>query len=155
MADIVDAATRSRMMSGIRAKNTKPELALRKHLHWAGLRYRLHVSDLPGRPDIVLPKWRAVVFVHGCFWHGHACPLFRMPKTRSDWWSAKIEKNRDNDARAQVTLELAGWRTMTVWECSMRGGTAESPAQVASAVIDWLRSGLMTGEIGGWRGRGH
>lgn len=153
MVDIVDVATRSRMMSGIRGKNTKPELALRSQLHRAGIRYRLHVSSLPGRPDIVLPRWHAVVFVHGCFWHGHTCPLFKVPQTRTDWWKDKIAKNRENDSRALLALELTGWRRMVVWECAMRGSSAQSPERVALAVVSWLKSGEDKGEISGCRER--
>lgn len=155
MADIVDKATRSRMMSGIRSKNTKPELTLRKQLHHLGLRYRLHVSSLPGRPDLVFPKRRAVVFVHGCFWHGHACPLFRLPKTRSEWWRAKIAKNKESDSKSLVELKTLGWRSMVVWECSLRGAGAGSPKQIALLIADWLKSELLNGEISEWRGRGH
>jgi DNA mismatch endonuclease, patch repair protein len=149
MGDIVDAATRSRMMSGIRARNTKPEIQVRSHLHKAGFRYRLHVADLPGRPDIVLPRWNAVIFVHGCFWHGHDCPLFRVPKTRSEWWQAKINRNRFNDARASAALEAKGWRHMTVWECSMRGNSRRPVQSISSKMISWLKSGRRRGEIRG------
>ena len=94
MPDIVDSATRSRMMAGIRSTNTRPELAIRKALHAAGFRYRLHPRDVPGKPDMAFARYRAAVFVNGCFWHGHDCPLFRLPDTRREFWSAKIERNR-------------------------------------------------------------
>lgn len=100
MADVVDTATRSRMMSGIRGTNTRPERHIRSLLHRQGFRFRLHARELPGRPDIVLPRCRAVVFVHGCFWHGHGCPFFRLPGTRREFWQAKMERNRANDHRA-------------------------------------------------------
>lgn len=122
MADIVDKETRSRMMSGIRGKNTKLELVVRSYLHRAGLRFRLH-ARLPGKPDLVFPKYHTVVFVHGCFWHGHSCHLFRLPKTNSAFWKKKIESNRVRDARVQKSLELSGWRPITLWECELRNRT--------------------------------
>ena len=97
MVDVVDTATRSRMMAGIRGTNTKPELLLRKGLHAQGFRFRLHSTGLPGKPDIVLPRHHAVVFAHGCFWHGHNCHLFKWPSTRPEFWQAKIERNREVD----------------------------------------------------------
>jgi DNA mismatch endonuclease (patch repair protein) len=121
MVDVVDSATRSRMMSGIRARNTKPEILVRSLLHRAGFRFRLHVTDLPGKPDIVLPRYKAVIFVHGCFWHGHNCPLFKWPGTREDFWRAKIGRNQANDRRALELLAAQGWRVAVVWECAMRG----------------------------------
>ncbi|MFT3669674.1 MAG: very short patch repair endonuclease [Pseudoxanthomonas sp.] len=139
MADIVSPDVRSRMMSGIRARNTKPEMLLRRALHARGLRFRLHRKDLPGKPDLVFPKWRAVVFVHGCFWHGHDCPLYREPGTRTEFWRAKIETNRRNDARAEALLREVGWRVATVWECAMRG-KPEAPEHIAARVGDWLDS---------------
>lgn len=120
MPDIVDNATRSRMMSGIRGSNTKLELLVRRALHARGLRYRLGGAGLPGRPDIVLPRHKTVVFVHGCFWHGHDCRLFRLPKTRPEFWRAKIESNRVRDQRVLEKLVEMGWHACTVWECSLR-----------------------------------
>ena len=117
MVDVVDSATRSRMMSGIRGRNTKPEILIRSLLHRQGFRFRLHVRDMPGKPDIVLPRYRAVVFVHGCFWHGHNCPLFKLPGTRPDFWSEKIERNQNNDNRAKAALLADGWRVGVIWEC--------------------------------------
>ena len=121
MPDVVDAATRSRMMAGIRGKDTKPEMLLRRGLHARGLRYRLHDGRLPGRPDMVFPARRAVLFVHGCFWHGHDCPLFRLPSTRPEFWSAKIERNREVDARSAAALSASDWRVGVVWECALEG----------------------------------
>jgi DNA mismatch endonuclease (patch repair protein) len=93
-------------------------MILRRGLHAAGFRYRLHVSGLPGRPDIVLPKFRSVIFVHGCFWHGHAdCKNFRIPKTRAEFWISKIKANSDRDDRAMTAIHVAGWRSLVVWEC--------------------------------------
>jgi DNA mismatch endonuclease (patch repair protein) len=97
------------MMAGIRGKNTRPEILIRKVLHRAGLRFRMHVGELPGKPDIVLPRWRAVIQVQGCFWHGHDCHLFRLPKTRREFWEAKIAGNRARDAAARAALAEFGW----------------------------------------------
>lgn len=117
MADVVDKETRSRMMSGIRGKNTKPELTVRSFLHRAGLRFRLH-AKLPGKPDLVLPKYRTAVFVHGCFWHRHkGCPKTTSPQTRHGWWAEKFESNIARDRRNVIALRKLGWRVMTIWEC--------------------------------------
>lgn len=120
MADIVDKETRSRMMSGIRGKNTKPEMIVRRALHKAGYRYRLHVKELPGKPDIVLPKYKTVIFVHGCFWHHHNCKNFKWPKTREDFWRKKIEGNVERDQKAYAQLEAQGWKVIVIWECETR-----------------------------------
>lgn len=120
MTDIVDSATRSRMMSGIRGKNTKPEIAVRQALHAAGFRFRLHRKDLPGSPDIVLPRYRAVIFVHGCFWHGHGCRYFKVPKTRTDFWLDKITANARRDRQNEDALMAMGWSVFVVWECDIR-----------------------------------
>ena len=118
-ADIVSPAVRSRMMAGIRGKNTKPELLLRSELHRLGFRFRLHRQDLPGRPDLVFPKRGAAIFVHGCFWHGHDCHLFRLPKSRTEFWKEKIAGNVARDQRQIAALKEAGWRVGIVWECAM------------------------------------
>ena len=119
MPDVVDAATRSRMMSGIRSKNTAPELRVRRHLHAAGLRYRLHVRELPGKPDLVFIGSRTVVFVHGCFWHQHpGCKFAYKPTTRAEFWTDKLQSNVDRDARDISQLTAAGWTVETVWECA-------------------------------------
>ncbi|MBU1223450.1 MAG: very short patch repair endonuclease [Gammaproteobacteria bacterium] len=136
MTDIVSPAVRSRMMSGIRSKNTGPEISVRKALHRKGLRYRLHARDLPGKPDITLPRHRAVVFVHGCFWHGHDCALFRLPATRTDFWKEKIERNQANDRKAVDSLLAAGWRVAIVWECALHG--KDFPDNLASELSDWI-----------------
>ncbi len=119
--DIVDAATRSRMMSGIRGKNTKPELTIRRLLHAAGFRFRLQRKDLPGKPDIVLPKYKVVILVHGCFWHMHdGCHYYRLPTTRTEFWKNKLGGNRLRDSRNIALLNEAGWRVLVVWECAVR-----------------------------------
>lgn len=138
MVDVVDSATRSRMMSGIKGRNTKPEILIRSLLHRQGFRFRLHVSNMPGKPDIVLPRYHAVVFVHGCFWHGHDCPLFKWPTTRPEFWREKIERNRANDHKATEALIADGWRVGIVWECAIRGA-GKNIEDVAQRLTDWLR----------------
>lgn len=147
MTDVVDQATRSRMMSGIRGKNTRPELAVRKALHARGFRYRLHVSNLPGKPDLVLPKLKAVVFVHGCFWHGHACPIFKWPASRPEFWKEKIHKNAERDARNIQLLRDSGWRVAVLWECAIRSKYGLEPA--VEKLAAWLDSGDAWMEIRG------
>lgn len=149
MPDILTPEARSRHMSRIRGRDTKPELVLRRALHAMGLRYRLHVRALPGTPDMVFPKHRAAVFVHGCFWHGHDCELHRLPGTRTDFWRGKIAGNRSRDDHAMVSLHKAGWRTLTVWECAMRGRGRRAIAEVAEDVGRWLRSDATRGELRG------
>ncbi len=127
------------MMSGIRGKNTRPEMQVRRALFERGFRYRLHSRDLPGTPDLVLPRYRAVVFVHGCFWHGHDCSFFRWPTTRPEFWRAKITRNRAVDREATKRLHAAGWRVLTVWECALRGRTDEQRQAVYDAAADWVR----------------
>ena len=107
------------MMSGIKGKNTKPEILVRKALHKAGYRFRLHDKKLPGKPDIVLPKYRTVILVHGCFWHGHDCKYFKWPKTRPEFWRKKIEGNKARDARHVAKLENDGWVVKVIWECEV------------------------------------
>ncbi len=122
MTDIVSQDVRSRMMAGIKDRDTKPEILLRQVLHRAGYRFRLHRKDLPGRPDLVLGKYKAVIFVNGCFWHGHEnCHLFRLPKSRQDFWEEKISGNQARDNRKQSELVKLGWRVGVVWECALKG----------------------------------
>jgi DNA mismatch endonuclease, patch repair protein len=120
MTDIVDPETRSQWMSGIRSRDTKPELAVRCFLHRAGLRFRLGGAGLPGRPDVVLPRWRTVVFVHGCFWHRHqGCRFAYNPKSRPEFWQQKFAENVERDVRNMAALEDLGWRPLVVWECEI------------------------------------
>ena len=139
MADIVPPEIRSRMMSGIRGKNTKPELALRKRLFRSGFRYQLHRKDLPGKPDIVLPRWNAAIFVHGCFWHRHGCKATTTPGTNVDFWRKKFDENIARDRRHIEALQDAGWRVAVVWECSLKGKRADLN-EVARLVREWLMS---------------
>ncbi|PSJ21039.1 very short patch repair endonuclease [Halomonas sp. ND22Bw] len=119
--DIVDPKTRSRMMSAIRDKNTNPELAVRRYLHAQGFRYRLHRRDLPGNPDLVLPKYRLAIFVHGCFWHRHSgCFYATTPSSRSAFWEEKFQKNVERDERNNQALLKSGWRVMVIWECGLK-----------------------------------
>jgi DNA mismatch endonuclease (patch repair protein) len=124
MVDIVDQATRSKMMAGIKSKNTKPELAIRRGLFARGLRFRLHPKELPGKPDLVFPKYKTVLFVHGCFWHAHNCHLFRIPSSNQEYWHKKLIGNRDRDQIQQGQLKQAGWRVLIVFECELRGQSA-------------------------------
>lgn len=136
MTDVMSADKRSALMSRIKGKNTKPEMLVRRALWHAGLRYRLHARHLPGRPDLVLPRWRAVVFVHGCFWHQHpGCPLAAVPATRPDFWQSKLAGNRQRDDRAREALVNAGWRVAVVWECALR----RSPETTVRDLIEWIR----------------
>lgn len=120
MADRLTPERRSALMARIGPKNTKPELTVRRLLHAAGWRYRLHRKGLPGTPDIVFGRLKAALFVHGCFWHGHRCKLGRLPKTRPEFWSEKIAGNRSRDARKVDELVEQGWRVMTVWQCCLK-----------------------------------
>lgn len=134
-------------MSGIRGKNTKPEWLVRRALHARGFRYRLHVRSLAGHPDLVLPRYRAVVFVHGCFWHGHeGCKYFRLPATRKEFWEGKISRNRNNDYRNRASLLEAGWRVATVWECALRGTNSNTDA-VAETLVEWIKGNEVALEI--------
>lgn len=127
MADTVDRATRSRMMSAIKGKNTLPERTVRSYLHQSGLRFRLHTTDLPGRPDIVLPRWGCVVFVHGCFWHRHrGCRFATTPASNARFWQKKFDANVERDRRNTAALRRLGWRVIVVWECSIRSTTLRS-----------------------------
>lgn len=136
-------------MSGIRGKNTKPELLIRKALHARGFRYRVHCKDLPGNPDLCLPKYRAVIFVHGCFWHGHGCQLFKWPKTRPEFWRQKIGRNCEVDEAAFLALHLAGWRVAMVWECALKGRLRLPDGQVVAELEHWLKSAAPAVEIRG------
>lgn len=127
MTDVVGAATRSRMMSGIKGKNTQPEMAVRRYLHASGYRFRLHRKDLPGQPDLVLPKYKLVIFIHGCFWHRHAgCFYATSPVSRKEFWQEKLTKNVERDQRQIEQLNDMGWRVLIIWECGLKHAGLES-----------------------------
>lgn len=140
MVDIVSEPTRRRMMSGIKGKDTKPELQVRRLLFARGFRYRLHAKALPGKPDLVLAKHRAVVFIHGCFWHRHDCHLFKWPSTREEFWREKINGNVERDQCQKATLKAQGWRIAVVWECALKGRTRLPERDVGNFLEEWLLS---------------
>jgi DNA mismatch endonuclease (patch repair protein) len=145
VADVVDAATRSRMMASIKGKNTQPEVRLRKALHAKGIRFRLHSPNLPGRPDIVFPRFKAVCFVHGCFWHRHkGCRYTTSPRTRPEFWQTKFASNIVRDRQNQEELMLVGWRIAIVWECALRGDAA---GEASLTLTNWLQSTIPLIEI--------
>lgn len=142
MTDVVDKVKRSQMMAGIRGKDTKPERVLRATLHSAGFRYRVHVTDLPGTPDLVFTKYKAVILAHGCFWHRHSgCWWATTPSSNTDFWSAKFEENVRRDIRNLADLEGLGWRVAIVWECALRLLSAEL---LADSLREWLASSNQT-----------
>ncbi len=140
MADVVTPQVRSRMMASIRGADTKPELFIRSGLHRLGFRFRLDVRALPGRPDMVFPKYHAVLFVHGCFWHRHDCHLFKWPKSREDFWKTKLNGNAERDRRNVDSLKQIGWRVGIVWECAIKGRTRQEPGSIFSGCSAWLSS---------------
>lgn len=151
MADVHTEAIRSRNMAAIRSANTKPELILRHALFARGFRYRLHDKRLPGRPDLVFPKYAAVVLIHGCFFHGHECQTFRWPATRRDFWREKIEGNRARDGVTVAKLSEKGWRVLVVWECALRGRTRMSLHELVKSVANWLLQSGASQSISGGR----
>jgi len=127
MTDVHSPKIRSYNMSRIRSKDTKPELIVRKYLFSKGFRYRLHLKKLPGKPDIVLPKYKTVIFIHGCFWHGHEyCKYFVVPKTRTDWWLKKIESNKQNDVENIIKLQNLSWKVLVIFECQLKTSELEN-----------------------------
>jgi DNA mismatch endonuclease, patch repair protein len=137
-------------MSGIRSKNTRHEVEIRKGLHALGFRYRLHDNRLPGKPDIIFPQYRAVVFINGCFWHAHDCDLFRLPSTNVEFWRRKLLRNSGKDRENNAALRGSSWRVMTIWECSFRGSGRQREKEIARIIVKtvkWLRSKRMTAEI--------
>jgi DNA mismatch endonuclease, patch repair protein len=148
MSDVVDAATRSRMMAGIRSTDTTPERQVRSMLHRNGFRFSLRRKDLPGKPDIVLPKYGAVIFVHGCFWHRHRCDLFKWPKSNEDFWRDKLNTNALHDQKVVASLVQQGWRVMVIWECALRR-TRAGATKVCKSTIRWLRGRQLFKEIAG------
>jgi len=145
--DVVSPQRRSAMMAGIRGKDTKPEQIVRALLHEQGFRYRLHRGDLPGKPDLTLPKYQAVIFVHGCFWHRHeGCEYFHMPATNAQFWDEKLTANARRDRIASTNLQALGWRVLVVWECATR--PMASRAKLAKAISRWLTGSKRSGVLG-------
>ena len=137
--DVVDSATRSRMMAGIAAKNTKGELVLRRGLHARGLRFRVNVKSLPGTPDLALRRYSSVLFFNGCFWHQHDCALFRWPKTRAQFWKTKLSQNRERDERVWAELSSDGWRLGVVWECALKALQGDTHELLLDDIDAWIR----------------
>lgn len=145
MADVLTPAQRHLNMSRNRGKDTKPELLVRQYLHGRGLRFRLHVKELPGKPDIVLPKYKTIVFVQGCFWHRHSdCRYSTMPATRISFWANKFERNVANDERQQAELTAAGWKVLTVWECELKFAVRNDSLQKLFAEITGSTDSIVT-----------
>ena len=146
MVDSLTPAQRSERMSRIRSTNTKPEVALRKALHRLGFRFRLHGRRLPGKPDIVLPRYRTAIFVHGCFWHRHeGCKIATTPKSNTEFWVDKFNRNTDRDAIKRAQLEADGWRVIVVWECELKSD--EKARAAASMIADEIQHPQMNGSI--------
>ena len=136
--DVLSPEQRRLNMSRIRGKDTKPEMLLRRRLHAEGFRYRLHARELPGRPDMIFPRHRAALLVHGCFWHGHDCALFRLPATRAELWAAKIAANRVRDQQNDAALAACGWRMLKVWECALRGSGRRPLPEVIACCSEFI-----------------
>ncbi|MGL3820644.1 very short patch repair endonuclease [Sphingopyxis sp. R3-92] len=149
MADRLTLAQRQLNMSRIRSHDTGPERLIRKLLHNRGFRFRLQRRDLPGRPDLVLPKYRVAIQVHGCFWHWHDCRLFVMPATRTEFWSDKLGANRRRDSAVREALEAAGWRTLLIWECALKGRGRLQSDELADRMADFIFSGDTRAHIAG------
>ena len=142
--DVLTPEQRRLVMSRIKGKDTKPEMLMRHGLHGRGLRYRLHGVGIPGKPDLVFPKYRAVVFVHGCFWHGHGCSLFKWPKTRGAFWKTKIDRNMERDREVQAALKKADWRAIVIWECALRGKYRRALSDVLNDAEAFIRHGRVS-----------
>lgn len=151
MVDIVSKKKRSEMMSGIKSKDTKPEVLVRKALFARGFRYRIHDKNLIGKPDLVLAKYRAVIFIHGCFWHGHDCHLFKVPQTRTAFWLKKIHSNKVRDSKVVEQLIGNNWRVLLVWECATKGKYSLSIQELVDRIEEWLLFDSLYSEIS-WAG---
>lgn len=149
MADTFDKPTRSRIMASIKGKNTKQEMLVRKGLHFLGFRYRLHNSQLPGKPDLVFAKYKAIIFVNGCFWHGHHCHIFHWPSTHPEFWRKKIETNKYRDARNIAACIQKGWKVLVIWECALKGKTRRKPEEVIQTTANWILYDSISTEITG------
>jgi DNA mismatch endonuclease, patch repair protein len=141
MVDVLTPEQRQLNMSRVRGRDTKPEMTIRRGLHARGLRYRLHDKRLPGRPDLVFPRFRVAVFVHGCFWHSHGCGLSKLPATRQDFWKQKLEGNAARDLAAINTLRSLGWRVLVVWECALRGPRRMNSDDAIEWAARYIKSG--------------
>jgi DNA mismatch endonuclease (patch repair protein) len=149
MTDVLTREQRSFNMSRIRGRDTKPELILRRGLHARGFRFRLNRRDMPGCPDLVFPRFRAVVFVHGCFWHGHDCSLFKWPATRIEFWQKKIQGNKDRDREVLAALKTDNWRALIVWECALKGSRRLPVEAVLDKVARWVKGREPLGTVKG------
>ncbi|MDX8465744.1 very short patch repair endonuclease [Mesorhizobium sp. VK23B] len=147
MADIISKENRSLLMASVGQKHTKPEVVVRRELHALGFRFRLHDSKLPGRPDILFPRYHSVIMVHGCFWHGHGCRRRPLPESNAAYWRQKIERNMARDAAVLSALETLGWRSLVVWECAVLSNSTLRKHAIAR-IADWLREDLPSGQIG-------
>lgn len=149
MTDSLSPEKRSDVMSRVGSKDTKPELLIRKSLHALGFRYRLHVKDLPGKPDLVFPRYKSVIQINGCFWHGHSCPRCRMPNSNTEYWNRKVARNMERDVLNRRLLLDEGWRVLTIWECALTGKWKLGLNQVISLASEWLLSTKPLCEIKG------
>jgi len=150
MVDVVGSLKRSEMMAGIKGKNTRSELFIRKGLHKLGFRYQLHRKDLPGKPDLVFPKHHAVIFVNGCFWHAHHCHLFKWPSTRPEFWREKINGNVSRDERNTAACIKNGWKVLVIWECALKGKTKRNINEVIHTAANWILYDSQSAEIEGY-----
>jgi len=149
MTDVVSKEVRSRMMSGIKSKNTKPEIMIRRGLHKQGYRYRLHDHQLPGKPDLVFSRHKAIIFVNGCFWHGHDCLLFKWPSSREEFWKTKISRNQDLDSKNIIELQQLNWRIAIIWECALKGKLRLKLEVVIDKCATWIISDVPFMEVFG------
>lgn len=140
------------MMAGIKGKNTRAEMLVRGGLHRLGFRYQLHRKDLPGKPDLVFPKYKAVIFINGCFWHAHGCHLFKWPKSRKEFWREKINSNKVRDQENVIACSAMGWKVLVIWECSLKGKTRRKLEEVIQTTASWLQYDSSNAEI---EGHGH
>lgn len=140
MVDVLTKEQRQLNMKNIKGRDTKPELLIRQELHRRGLRFRLNVPNLPGRPDLVFPRHKVAIFIHGCFWHGHDCPMFHLPETRREFWRRKIEATKLRDLKVHMELLDLDWRILTVWECSMRGKNRLSTHSLIDSCVRFIYS---------------
>lgn len=145
--DTVDAVTRSRIMASVHGKDTTPEMVVRKSLHRLGFRYRLHCKDLPGSPDLVFPRYRAVIFIHGCFWHRHGCRMTTTPSTRRAFWEEKFRANEERDRRGIALLHEQGWRILVIWECWLKRGSKYNHTTLMNMVSQWIQGSISDDEI--------